>query len=119
VSMYSQLLLAALEVEESSEGEPTARRTLVDLLRCRRQLEGGEWIHAGIERVPDTLTKQLAYDVTLIKLARILGIECDADEFDRPETGRTRLEAILSTPGVSLNEIETQVEDGRQDVVEA
>lgn len=112
MSMYSDLLLAALAIDEPSEGEPVASSALIDVLRCRRQLQESQWIRAGMERVPDTLTEELAYDVALIKLARLLRIDCDADEFDRPEAGRTRLEVILSARGVSLNEIETQVEDG-------
>ena len=114
MSMYSQLVASALELDESTDDESTASAVLIELLHSRNQLRKNQ-SQARIDGTSDVLFEQLAYDVALIKMARLSGVECDADEFDRPERGRSRLEAILSSRGVSLDEIEAQAPDGRND----
>lgn len=106
VSMYSQLLASALDLDQPSEGEPTTSAALVHLLRCRGQLTGSLWPQRGKEGSYVNLIGHLAYDVALIRLARLLGLECGAEEFDLPEKARARLEGALSTRGIPLDEIE-------------
>jgi hypothetical protein len=49
---------------------------------------------------------QLSYDVALIELVRLLGVECDALEFDRPDKARARLERVLTARGIRLEDLD-------------
>ena len=96
MSMYSQLLAAALDTTTPPDDEPSTGAAWARLLRCRSRVG-----------VPDaSLVDHLAYDVALVELARLLGVECDASEFDRAEPARARLEGALSAQGVRLDDME-------------
>jgi len=107
MSMYSQLLASALDIDQPSDEEPTTGSALSDLLRCRDQLGGSRWPHHKAEGSYVALINNLAYDAALIKLARHLGVECGAEEYDLPAKARARLENVLSSRGVPLDEIES------------
>jgi hypothetical protein len=108
VSMYSRLLVSALDLDEPSDGESTTDAALIQLRRCRDHLDGRPRTQGGEESY-GVLIQHLAYDVALIRLARLSGVECDAEEFDLPEKARTRFEAVLAGRGFPLDEIEGQV----------
>ena len=98
--------MGSADVSMSFDGEPTTSTTLVHLLRCRGQLGRSLWPQSGREGYYVILIDHLAYDAALIRLARLLGVECGAEEFDLPEKARARLEGTLSTRGIPLDEIE-------------
>ena len=123
--MYSQLLASALDSDhlvsdeldgdQPVDGEPTAGAALSHLLRCRSQLGVSRESQQKGEGSYVTLANHLAYDAALIQLARLLGVQCSADEYDFPEKARSRLEAFLRGQGIPLDEIEppTGFADGR------
>jgi hypothetical protein len=104
--MYSHLLVASLDLDQPSNGEFTADAALIQIRRCRDHLDGSPPPQGGGEGHYGVLIQHLAYDAALIRLARLLGVECDAEEFDLPEKARTRLEAVLAGRGFPLEEIE-------------
>jgi hypothetical protein len=106
--MYSQLIGAALDLAQDSDGQPTTSAALANLLRCRVQLGEDPGSDGGLEGVYGSVADHLAYDVALMELARLLGVECDASEFDRPETARARLERILTGRGIRLDDTQEQ-----------
>jgi len=110
MSMYSQLLVAALDIDTPAEVEPTASAALARLLRSRRRLAETQAPHGGAVGAYAVVVDTLAHDVALIALVRLLGVECDVSEFDRPEVARAGLERELSARGISLDEL-----DGRLD----
>jgi hypothetical protein len=105
MSMYSQLLASALDIDLTSDEEPTTSAALSHVLRCRGRLGGSQWSQNGAEARYSTLVDHLAYDAALIKLVRLLGVDCGAEEFDLPEQARTRLERVLTSRGISLDDI--------------
>ncbi len=100
MSMYTQLLDAALH-ELPIDGSVEERVAVAEVQRCRSQLEGGT---ADVD--PDTvaaaLSLQIGYDVALLRLAGLIGIESDPSRFDRPHCERTRLEGALAERGIFL-----------------
>jgi hypothetical protein len=119
MSMYSQLLASALDIDQPSEEEPTTSAALSQLLRCRGQLRGGRWPQNGAEARYGTLVDHLAYDAALITVVRLLGVDCRAEEFDPPETARSRLEEVLASRGIPLDEIEPLARSTERSVTEA
>jgi hypothetical protein len=105
MSMYSELLVSALDIDQPSDEEPTTSAALSHLLRRRGRLGGSRWPQKGAEARYGTLVDHLAYDAALIKVVRLLGVDCSAEEFDLPERARTRLEAVLTSRGIPLDEI--------------
>ena len=79
-----------------------------DLLRCRGQCGEIGGTHTKAEGSHVALVNYLAYDAALIKLTRLLGLDCSAEEYDLdlPEKARARLEKVLSSRGIALDEIE-------------
>jgi hypothetical protein len=104
--MYSQLLASALDIDRPSDEAPTTGAALSDLLRCRGRIGGNQWSRSGAEGRYGTLVNHLAYDAALIKLARLLGVVCGAEDYDLPEKARARLERDLFNRGIPLDEIE-------------
>lgn len=45
---------------------------------------------------------QLAYDLALMELSRLLGIECEVLRFNQPQRERDRLENELASRGIHL-----------------
>jgi hypothetical protein len=105
--MYSQLLASALDIDWHSDEERTSGAALSDLLRCRGRLGGNQWSQSGEDGRYGALANHLAYDAALIKLARLLGVACGAEEYDLPEKARARLERALTIRGIPLDEIES------------
>lgn len=101
MSMYTQLLGAALEKIASSTEESTTGEALVELLRCRNRLDAG-MAREGPHWATDAIADELAYDIALIELARGFGVECDVSDFDNPRKGRAGLERDLGSRGIRL-----------------
>jgi hypothetical protein len=102
MSMYTQLLDAALH-QVPINGSGQKRVAVAEVQRCRSQLQ------RGAEDVdPDTLSAALAlqigYDVALLRLAGLIGIESDPSRFERPQYERARLEGALAERGISLGD---------------
>ena len=64
----------------------------------------------GSSGVPDALSRELDYDVALITLARLLGVDSDIESFDQPQKERSRLEQALVDHGIRLDELEGNVD---------
>jgi hypothetical protein len=101
MSMYTQLLDAALHqlsIDESGEDVAVA---VADVQRYRNQLE-----RATPDVDPDTvsaaLALQIGYDVALLRLADLIGIDSDPGRFDRPQLERIRLEGEFTQRGIRL-----------------
>jgi hypothetical protein len=100
MSMYTQLLDAALhQVPVVGSGEE--RMALAEARRCRRQLERGAG-DVDPDTVSGALALQIGYDVALLRLAGLIGIESDPSRFDRPQYERARLEGALAERGISF-----------------
>ena len=102
MSMYTQLLDAAFAqrqppVEGISESD--ARQ---EVLRCRRALAEGVPPEGDSDMVPVVLALQIAYDVSLLELAGVLGIDSDPSRFEQPRLEREALERALGALGVNL-----------------
>ncbi len=100
MSIYSQLLSAALEQVDGSDGEPTTGEGLAKLLTYRSRLESDVRMREGSDWTAAALADQLAYDIALIGLARSLEIEFDLDRFDQRQIERNRLERALEARGL-------------------
>jgi hypothetical protein len=102
MSMYTQLLDAALQ-QLDIDGSREKRAAVAEVRRCRSQLEGGT-AAVDPESVPAALALQIGYDVALLRLADLIGIESDPSRFDRPQHERARLEGALAERGISFGE---------------
>src|ERR1035441_9229752 len=98
MAMYTDLLAAALDARPSCDDNPTRGEVLSALRRCREQLSVSS--HGRRGWALDAVADQLAYDVALIDLARLLGIDCHVFGFDQPSRERARLEKELVARGV-------------------
>jgi hypothetical protein len=99
MSMYTQLLDAALhQLSTDGSGEDVA---VAEVRRYRNQLE-----RATPDVDPDTvsaaLALQIGYDVALLRLAELVGVDSDPTRFDRPQLERTRLEGEFARRGILL-----------------
>ncbi len=72
------------------------------LLRCREELGANVSNERQADQTFVTLVGHLGYDAALIEIVRLLGLPCDASEFDRPDRARARLEGILAGRGIGL-----------------
>jgi predicted PP-loop superfamily ATPase len=99
MSMYTQLLDAAYGERPHPLEEGTA---VAEVLRCRFELE--EHVPPGIDpdAVPVVLALQVGYDVALLGLARLVGVETDPGRFEQPQRERQRLEQALRDLGIRL-----------------
>jgi hypothetical protein len=101
MSMYTQLLQAAysqLRIDEPGQARGVA---LAEARRWRTQLERGT-PDAGPETLSSALALEIGYDVALLRLAGLVGIESEPNRFDRPQAERIRLESALAERGVSF-----------------
>ncbi len=105
MSIYSQLLSAALEQTDGSEDESTTGEALTKVLACRGKLEAQPAKRTGSDWAAAALADQLAYDIALIGLARRLGVDFDLDSFDQRQLERTRLERALENRGLGLDQL--------------
>ena len=104
MSIYAQLLSVAIERTAAVDENATTGDALAKLLECRSRI--GIDISAGEESdwTAIAIADQLAYDIALINLARRCGIEANSGHFEPPQRERARLERILETRGINLNE---------------
>ena len=102
MSMYAQLLDAAFEQRPADVEVTSERDALDEVLLCRRALEEGLPLDGDPDTVPVVLALQIAHDVALLELARVLGIDTDPSRFDQPERERDRLRRELHARGISL-----------------
>ena len=80
---------------------PTERRALDEVLRRRGELED---VPAGTDpdAVPTVLAREIGYDVALLELAEVLGIETDPSRFEQPKQERARLEWAIRDRGLTV-----------------
>jgi hypothetical protein len=104
--MYTQLLGAALEARAASDAAAAIESPLAEALRCRRQLAVATSASIGVDRTSAVLAHQVSYDISLMELARSVGIDCEPNEFDRPEQQRRKLEHALRSRGIDLVQTE-------------
>ena len=105
MSMYAELLASTLGNPRWSDGEEvTTGAVLAKLLRYRSRLLGPT-PSSGLDPAPAAVADQLAYDATLVELARRLGIDCDVRGFAQPQHERARIERALASRGVRLDEL--------------
>jgi hypothetical protein len=102
MSMYTQLLEAAFGQHPPTGSGATERSALDEVVRYRRELEEG--VPPGIDpdTVPVVLALQIGYDVALLNLAGVVGIDTDPSNFEQPHQERERLEIALHALGISL-----------------
>jgi hypothetical protein len=100
--MYAVLLATALRHQSHSDGgAETIDDAVGELHRCRGRIAPRT---ARAEGAPQAVADQIGYDVALIRVARLLGVRCGAEAFERPERERERLEAVATTHGVGLED---------------
>jgi len=95
MSMYSQLLDAAV-AQRGPVGMHATRHSALDALRrSRGELDEGIPPATDPDAVPFALARQVAYDVALLELSEVMGIETDLRRFEQPRQERARLEEAL------------------------
>jgi hypothetical protein len=99
MSMYAELLTAALATERRSERTASTEELLAELARCRSRLPSGPLPATVAGGVPAAVADHLAYDIALVALCRHLGIDFEVGAFDRPLAARDRLERLLAAAG--------------------
>ena len=100
MSMYTQLLSAAIGRGPSELAGASERGAFDEVLRSRAEL--GSAPAADPDVVSAVLAREVAYDVALLRLARTVGVESGPDRFEQPELERARLEGALRGRGISL-----------------
>ena len=100
--MYTQLLDAALEQRPAHVPDPSRSHAVEKVRRCREELELGV-TERSLDTVPAILALQIGYDVALLELAEVVGIESDPNRFDQPERERDRLYHALHDMGIDLD----------------
>lgn len=108
--MYQRLL--GLALDETSDGDGlTSSEALGQLLSCRRQLRHEDDNSDGRDDstggTASGLGEELAYDLALLRLARMLGIPVDVRAFGQPNVARSRLEQAVEAYGIRLAEPDT------------
>jgi hypothetical protein len=102
--MYTQLLDAAYG-RRGTRGARLSKDVAIAQLRwCRVELEAGRPSDSDPDAVPAILALEVGYDVALLELAEVMGIETDPFRFDQPRIERARLERALRERGVVLEE---------------
>jgi hypothetical protein len=102
MSMYTELLDAAFVERAPVVVRPTERRALNEVLRCRGKLEEDVPADRDREAVPTVLAREIGYDVALLELADVLGIDTDPSRFEQPQQERARLERAFRDRGITL-----------------
>jgi hypothetical protein len=106
MSMYTYILDAALRERSEPDTPLTTNEAVAIVLDCRRYLGSiassgwsGDWGSSA-------LSNQVAYDLALIDLARLVGIDCEATSFDQPQQRRIELERKLISRGLEFDELD-------------
>jgi hypothetical protein len=114
MSIYVQLLGASLSERNPPPDWLNTPEVLAELLRRRLGLYAGSAASMGGHWAPDAIASELSYDVALISLARLFGIDCEVNDFERPGHGRARTESAIRSRGVRLDEFESQPQRTRE-----
>jgi len=119
MSMYTQLLTAAVGQGVGRGHAATRERAVAEVRRCHEDLIEGVPAGTDPDAVPAALAQQIAYDVALITLAVLVGIETDPSRFEQPEVERRRIDSRLAALGIVLVEPSDAGErDGSAAVIE-
>jgi hypothetical protein len=102
MSMYTQLLGAALGDRVPFAVEPSRTAAVAEARRCRHDLETRRLAGMTSDSVPVVLALHVGYDAALIELAAMMGIDSAPGRFEPPERERARLEAALGDLGIVL-----------------
>jgi hypothetical protein len=102
MSMYTQLLDAAFEERAPVPVDPREGGALDAARRWRGELEQGTPAATDPDAVPVVLAREIGYDLALLELAGILGIDTDPSRFDQPLSERARLERAFLDLGIAL-----------------
>jgi hypothetical protein len=105
MSMYTHLLDAAYGQRAPVPGSPTEHSALSAVRRCRGELARDTPFPSDPEAVPAVLAREISYDVALLELAELLGIETDPSRFEQPWQERARLEQVLRNQGIALRSL--------------
>ncbi len=101
MSMYTQMLDEALGDLAPGDRRASEVSAVQVARRCRDEI-AGEPAGADDDIVPMVLAREIGYDVALLQLARLLGIESDPSRFSQPRQERARLEQARRDLGVDL-----------------
>jgi hypothetical protein len=110
MSMYTQLLEAALNEHRQPAVAPTAVEALAALLHCGTRLGSSGSLERRLDWSSIALANQVAYDIALIELARCVGIACDPGTFDQPVRRRNELTRELESRCIHLNELDQRAD---------
>jgi hypothetical protein len=99
MSMYTQLLAAALQRRAADPAERNP--ALAEARRCRTQLEAGTR-RSDPDEVSAALALHIGYDIALLRLTGLVGIDSDPELFDPPLQERNRLEDALAALGIVI-----------------
>jgi hypothetical protein len=102
MSMYTQLLDAALGQRPPVEGDLTEDRAVEEVRSSREELEKGVPADLDPDTVPAVLALQIGYDVALLQLARLVGVDSDPVRFEQPRLERERLERAFTALGIDI-----------------
>ena len=104
--MYTQLLDAAIEQRSPRDDEAGRDDALDRVRRCRAELEAG--LPGGdVDTVSAVLALQVGYDVALLELATVMGIDSGPGRFEQPEHERDRLRKALRDLGIMVDAADT------------
>jgi hypothetical protein len=102
MSMYTHLLDAAFEQRGPVMVRPTEDSALKTVRRCRGELARDTPPATDPDTVPVVLAREISYDVALLELAEVLGVQTDPSRFEQPRHERARLEQLFSDLGIVL-----------------
>lgn len=102
--MYERFLAMALDETSDADDRLTAGEALVQLLLCRSQLHQRSDDPDESSGAASALGEELDYDIALLRLARLLGIQVDVRGFNQPHLERSRLEQAIEAHGIRLDE---------------
>jgi hypothetical protein len=105
MSMYTHLLDAAFEQRGPVLVRPSEDNALDTVRRRRGELACYTPPATGPDAVPAVLAREISYDVALLELAEVLGIETDPSRFEQPRHERARLEQLFSDMGIVLQRL--------------
>jgi hypothetical protein len=102
MSMYTHLLDAAFEQRGPVLVRPSEDNALKTARRCRGELARHAPPATDSDAVPVVLAREISYDVSLLELAEVLGVETDPSRFEQPRNERARLEQLFTDLGIKL-----------------
>ncbi len=103
MSMYTQLLDAAFGERAHETVDPDESGTIETARRRRRELQRDTPPATDADAVPVVLAREIGYDIALLELAGMMGIDTDPSRFEQPLCERARLEQALLDRGIPLH----------------